>query len=301
MKPELIIETRNLSYQFGNQLVLDRVSLNVGEGSIYGFLGPNGAGKTTTIKVLLNLLQAEKGKVFLFGKDLNKNRIEILSGIGSLIEQPAIYSHLSGRENLLNRALLLQVHSVKVHEMLDLVNLTEHADKKAGQYSLGMKQRLGIALALLNDPKLLILDEPTNGLDPNGIIEIRQLIRKLVGEQGKTVFISSHLLSEVEKMVTHIGIINRGKLLFQGTIEELHNVSKKHLEIQTNDLVRSTELLCKNGYQAEILSDKILIPYLSENQSAEINSLLVKHNHKVYGLTISKQNLENLFLSITQI
>lgn len=301
MKPELIIETRNLSYQFGNQLVLDRVSLNVREGSIYGFLGPNGAGKTTTIKVLLNLLQAEKGKVFLFGKDLNKNRIEILSGIGSLIEQPAIYSHLSGRENLLNRALLLQVHSVKVHEMLDLVNLTEHADKKAGQYSLGMKQRLGIALALLNDPKLLILDEPTNGLDPNGIIEIRQLIRKLVGEQGKTVFISSHLLSEVEKMVTHIGIINRGKLLFQGTIEELHNVSKKHLEIQTNDLVRSTELLCKNGYQAEILSDKILIPYLSENQSAEINSLLVKHNHKVYGLTISKQNLENLFLSITQI
>ncbi|MCF8454187.1 MAG: ATP-binding cassette domain-containing protein [Pedobacter sp.] len=297
----MIIETRNLSYRFGNQLVLDQVSLNVREGSIYGFLGPNGAGKTTTIKVLLNLLQTEKGKVFLFGKDLNKNRIEILSGIGSLIEQPAIYSHLSGRENLLNRALLLQVHSVKVHEMLDLVNLTEHADKKAGQYSLGMKQRLGIALALLNDPKLLILDEPTNGLDPNGIIEIRQLIRKLVGEQGKTVFISSHLLSEVEKMVTHIGIINRGKLLFQGTIEELHNVSKKHLEIQTNDLVRSTELLCKNGYQAEILSDKILIPYLSENQSAEINSLLVKHNHKVYGLTISKQNLENLFLSITQI
>ncbi|OYZ27935.1 MAG: ABC transporter ATP-binding protein [Sphingobacteriales bacterium 17-39-43] len=297
----MIIETRNLSYQFGNQLVLDRVSLNVREGSIYGFLGPNGAGKTTTIKVLLNLLQAEKGKVFLFGKDLNKNRIEILSGIGSLIEQPAIYSHLSGRENLLNRALLLQVHSVKVHEMLDLVNLTEHADKKAGQYSLGMKQRLGIALALLHDPKLLILDEPTNGLDPNGIIEIRQLIRKLVQERAKTVFISSHLLTEVEKMVTHIGIINRGKLLFQGTIEELHNVSKKNLEIQTNDLVRSRELLCKNGYQAEILSDLILIPYLSENQSAEINSLLVKHDHRVYSLTISKQNLENLFLSITQI
>ncbi|OYZ43578.1 MAG: ABC transporter ATP-binding protein, partial [Sphingobacteriales bacterium 24-40-4] len=289
----MIIETRNLSYRFGNQLVLDQVSLNVGEGSVYGFLGPNGAGKTTTIKVLLNLLQTGEEKVFLFGKDLNKNRVEILSGIGSLIEQPAIYSHLSGRENLLNRALLLQVHSVKVHEMLDLVNLTEHADKKAGQYSLGMKQRLGIALALLHDPKLLILDEPTNGLDPNGIIEIRQLIRKLVQERAKTVFISSHLLTEVEKMVTHIGIINRGKLLFQGTIEELHNVSKKNLEIQTNDLVRSRELLCKNGYQAEILSDLILIPYLSENQSAEINSLLVKHDHRVYSLTMSKQNLEN--------
>ena len=301
MEQELIIETKNLSYRFGNQLVLDQVSLNVREGSIYGFLGPNGAGKTTTIKVLLNLLQTGEGKVFLFGKDLNRNRIEILSGIGSLIEQPAIYSHLSGKENLLNRALLLSVNAARVNEMLDLVNLTEHAGKKAGKYSLGMKQRLGIALALLHDPKLLILDEPTNGLDPNGIIEIRQLIRKLVEERGKTVFISSHLLSEVEKMVTHIGIINRGKLLFQGAIEELHNVSKKQLEIQTNDLIRSKELLYKNGYQAEISSDRILIPYLSENQSAEINRLLVKHDHKVYSLTMSKQNLENLFLSITQL
>jgi ABC-2 type transport system ATP-binding protein len=297
----LIIETRNLSYQFGNQLVLDQVSLKVREGCIYGFLGPNGAGKTTTIKVLLNLLQTDDEKVFLFGKDLNKNRIEILSGIGSLIEQPAIYPHLSGKENLLNRALLLRVNADRVSEMLDLVSLKEHANKKAGKYSLGMKQRLGIALALLNDPKLLILDEPTNGLDPNGIIEIRQLIRKLVEERGKTVFISSHLLSEVEKMVSHIGIINRGKLLFQGTIEELNNLSKKQLEIQTNDLISSMELLCRHGHQAEISLDKILIPYQSLDQSAEINSLLVRNDHKVYNLGISKQNLENLFLSITQI
>jgi len=297
----LIIETRNLSYQFGNQLVLDQVSLKVMEGSIYGFLGPNGAGKTTTIKVLLNLLQTVDEKVFLFGKDLNRNRIEILSDIGSLIEQPVIYPHLSGKENLLNRALLLRVNAGRVSEMLDLVNLTEHANKKAGKYSLGMKQRLGIALALLSDPKLLILDEPTNGLDPNGIIEIRQLIKKLVEERGKTVFISSHLLSEVEKMVSHIGIINRGKLLFQGTIEELNNLSNKQLEIQTNDLISSKELLCRHGYQAEISLDKILIPYQSLEQSAEINSLLVGNNHKVYILSISKQNLENLFLSITQI
>jgi len=301
MEPSLIIETRDLSYRFGKQLVLDQVSLKVREGSIYGFLGPNGAGKTTTIKVLLNLLQTGEGKVFIFGKDLQKNRLEILSEIGSLIEQPAIYSHLSGKENLLNRAMLLRVNADKVHEILKLVSLTEHADKKSGKYSLGMKQRLGIALSLLNDPKLLILDEPTNGLDPNGIIEIRQLIRKLVEEQGKTVFISSHLLSEIEKMATHIGIINRGKLLFQGTIEELHNISKKQLEIQTDDLIRSKALLSKNGYQAEILSEMILIPYISENQSAEINSLLVKHDHKVYHMSMSKQNLEKLFLSITQL
>jgi ABC-2 type transport system ATP-binding protein len=291
----LIIETRNLSYQFGTELVLDQVSLKVREGTIYGFLGPNGAGKTTTIKVLLSLLQTDNEKVFLFGKDL------ILSGIGSLIEQPAIYAHLSGKENLLNRALLLRVNASRVSEILDLVSLKEHANKKAGKYSLGMKQRLGIALALLNDPKLLILDEPTNGLDPNGIIEIRQLIRKLVEERGKTVFISSHLLSEVEKMVSHIGIINRGKLLFQGTIEELNNLSKKQLEIQTNDLISSKELLCKHGHQAEISKDKILIPYQTLDQSAEINSLLVRNDHKVYHLGLSKQNLENLFLSITQI
>lgn len=297
----LIIETRNLSYHFGTELVLDQVSLKVREGSIYGFLGPNGAGKTTTIKVLLSLLQTDNEKVFLFGKDLNKNRIEILSGIGSLVEQPAIYAHLSGKENLLNRALLLRVNASRVSEILDLVSLKEHANKKAGKYSLGMKQRLGIALALLNDPKLLILDEPTNGLDPNGIIEIRQLIRKLVEERGKTVFISSHLLSEVEKMVSHIGIINRGKLLFQGTIEELNNLSKKQLEIQTNDLISSKELLCKHGHQAEISKDKILIPYQTLDQSAEINSLLVRNDHKVYHLGLSKQNLENLFLSITQI
>ena len=297
----LIIETRNLSYHFGTELVLDQVSLKVREGSIYGFLGPNGAGKTTTIKVLLSLLQTDNEKVFLFGKDLNKNRIEILSGIGSLVEQPAIYAHLSGKENLLNRALLLRVNASRVSEILDLVSLKEHANKTAGKYSLGMKQRLGIALALLNDPKLLILDEPTNGLDPNGIIEIRQLIRKLVEERGKTVFISSHLLSEVEKMVSHIGIINRGKLLFQGTIEELNNLSKKQLEIQTNNLISSKELLCKHGHQAEISKDKILIPYQTLDQSAEINSLLVRNDHKVYHLGLSKQNLENLFLSITQI
>ena len=250
---------------------------------------------------MLSLLQTDNEKVFLFGKDLNKNRIEILSGIGSLVEQPAIYAHLSGKENLLNRALLLRVNASRVSEILDLVSLKEHANKKAGNYSLGMKQRLGIALALLNDPKLLILDEPTNGLDPNGIIEIRQLIRKLVEERGKTVFISSHLLSEVEKMVSHIGIINRGKLLFQGTIEELNNLSKKQLEIQTNDLISSKELLCKHGHQAEISKDKILIPYQTLDQSAEINSLLVRNDHKVYHLGLSKQNLENLFLSITQI
>lgn len=300
MQGNLIMETRNLSYRFGNQQALEDVSLRVSPGSIYGFLGPNGAGKTTMIKVLLNLLQYSEGKVFLFGKELKQNRVAILSGIGSLIEQPAFYHHLTGRENLLNRARLLRVPLPRVDEILKLVDLTGNAGKKAGKYSLGMKQRLGIGLALLPDPELLILDEPTNGLDPNGIIEIRYLLRKLVSEQGKTVFLSSHLLSEAEKMVTHVGIINRGKLLFQGTIEELHNVSKKQVLIQTNNINQAKDLLSRNGYQADILSEIIHVPYISGEQMADINHLLVNHEHKVYSLTKSKQDLENLFLSFTQ-
>ncbi|MBC7759665.1 MAG: ATP-binding cassette domain-containing protein [Phormidesmis sp. FL-bin-119] len=300
MPEELIIETRDLSYVFGDQEVLNKVSLKVKSGSIYGFLGPNGAGKTTTIKILLNLLRSSEKNVFIFGQELTKNRIGILSKIGSLIEQPAIYSHLSGRENLINRARLLQIPIKKVSYILDLVDLKESAEKKAGKYSLGMKQRLGIGLALLPDPQLLILDEPTNGLDPNGIIEIRNLLQKLVAEQGKTVFISSHLLSEIEKMITHVGIINRGKLLFQGTLEELHNASKRQITITTSDLAESANLLLKNGYQADIVSDTILVPYTTLEEIASVNTVLVKNQQKVYSIGQSRQNLEDLFLSITQ-
>lgn len=300
MPEELIIETRDLSYVFGDQEVLNKVSLKVKSGSIYGFLGPNGAGKTTTIKILLNLLRSSEKNVFIFGQELTKNRIGILSKIGSLIEQPAIYSHLSGRENLINRARLLQIPIKKVSYILDLVDLKESAEKKAGKYSLGMKQRLGIGLALLPDPQLLILDEPTNGLDPNGIIEIRNLLQKLVAEQGKTVFISSHLLSEIEKMITHVGIINRGKLLFQGTLEELHNASKRQITITTSDLAESANLLLKNGYQADIVSDTIIVPYTTLEEIASVNTVLVKNQQKVYSIGQSRQNLEDLFLSITQ-
>lgn len=298
--PELIIETRHLTYSFGANQVLDNLSLQVEAGSIYGFLGPNGAGKTTTIKILLNLLNSDSQQVYVFGKEFRNNRIEILSKIGSLIEQPAIYHHLSGRENLINRARLLQIPIIKVDEILKLVDLTESADKKAGKYSLGMKQRLGIGLALLPDPELLILDEPTNGLDPNGIIEIRNLLRKLVFEMRKTVFISSHMLSEVEKMVTHLGIINRGKLLFQGSLDDLHKISKKQIQIQVSNPDNAKRLLSENGYTSDLKAETIFTPYLSNEQTAEINSLLVKNNHKVYSLSWSQENLEHLFLSITK-
>lgn len=297
---DLIIETRNLSYTFGKQQVLDNVSLKVKAGTIYGFLGPNGAGKTTTIKILLNLLRSSENNVFLFGDDFTKSRIPILARIGSLIEQPAIYAHLSGRENLHNRAQLLKIKKERVNEILQLIDLKQAAEKKAGEYSLGMKQRLGIGLALLPDPQLLILDEPTNGLDPNGIIEIRRLLLKLVNEQNKTVFISSHLLSEVEKMITHVGIINRGTLLFQGTLDELHDMSKSEVVITTSDISHSANLLLRNGYKAEIASNQILMPFKSADETAVVNSLLVKNDHKVYSIGHRRQSLEDLFLSITQ-
>jgi ABC-type multidrug transport system ATPase subunit len=297
----MVIKTEGLSFHFGNQQVVKSLSLHVPEGSIYGFLGPNGAGKTTTIKLLLNLLKTQEGSISIFGEDLQHNRINILSQIGSLIEQPAIYAHLSGRENIQNRASLLQLPRKRVDEMLHLVHLEEAADKKAGKYSLGMKQRLGIALALLPDPRLLILDEPTNGLDPNGIIEIRELMIKLVSEHKKTVFVSSHMLSEVEKMATHVGIINHGELLFQGDVKDLESISQPMIQVEVANTDVAAQFLSQNGIiVADIKKDILLIPYTSQAAMAHTNRLLVEGGHTVYSINKVHKDLEKLFLSITQ-
>jgi ABC-type multidrug transport system ATPase subunit len=296
----MVIRTEGLSFSFGNQQVVKSLSLQVPAGSIYGFLGPNGAGKTTTIKMLLNLLKTDEGSIHIFGQELQSNRINILSQIGSLIEQPAIYHHLTGKENLLNRAMLLQVNENRVDEMLKLVQLTNAAHKKAGQYSLGMKQRLGIALALLSDPKLLILDEPTNGLDPNGIIEIRELMIRLVQEQGKTVFISSHLLAEIEKMATHVGIINQGELLFQGSVKDLENISQPQVQIEADNTVDAANLLKRHNFIVNNINhERLYIPFTSKQQIGEINSLLVQNGITVFGINKHHKDLEKLFLDIT--
>lgn len=297
----MVINTEGLSFTFGKQQVVKSLALQVPEGSIYGFLGPNGAGKTTTIKLLLNLLKPDEGQIHIFGQDIKTHRIQILKQIGSLIEQPAIYQHLTGKENLLNRALLLQVPAARVDEMLALVHLSNAANKKAGQYSLGMKQRLGIALAMLADPKLLILDEPTNGLDPNGIIEIRELLKKLVAEQGKTVFISSHLLGEIERMATHVGIINNGAMLFQGSIADLQAISKPLVRIEAESTVDAANLLTRNSYNVtEVTEENLFVPYISKQQMGEINALLNKNNQVVYSIGKQQKDLEKLFLDITQ-
>jgi ABC-type multidrug transport system ATPase subunit len=297
----MVIDTKGLTFNFGNQTVVKSLSLKVPEGSIYGFLGPNGAGKTTTIKLLLNLLKTQTGSIHIFEQELQSNRIKILSQIGSLIEQPAIYLHLSGKENLLNRALLLEIPEKRVNEMLDLVHLTNAANKKAGQYSLGMKQRLGIALALLSDPKLLILDEPTNGLDPNGIIEVRELLIRLVNQHKKTVFISSHLLAEVERMATHVGIINNGELLFQGSIKDLEALSQPLIQIETDNTVDAANFLKRNNFTVTDVNDHHLyVPYTSKQNMGEINTLLNQNGYTIYSINKQQKDLEKLFLAITQ-
>ena len=222
-----IIRTNNLSKRYGDSLIVKSISLSVMEGTIYGFCGPNGAGKSTTLKMLLGLTRPTEGKISMLGREMTaKNRMEILRQTGSLIESPSYYGHLSGRENLEILRGLLGVPGENVEKVLKIVRLDGQGKKKVSNYSLGMKQRLGLAAALLNFPKLLILDEPTNGLDPAGIQEMRELIRSLPETYGMTVIISSHLLSEIDQIVDDIGIIANGKLKYQGSLDRLHEQDK---------------------------------------------------------------------------
>src|SRR5215208_346254 len=226
-----LIETRGLTRRFGTQLAVNNLNLSVPAGGVYGFLGPNGAGKTTAIRILLGLIRPNTGEVRLFGQPLTRNHQSLMRRVGALVEAPSLYPHLTGRENLeVTRRLLGSARNL-IELALATVKLTKDADRRVREYSLGMRQRLGLALALLGDPDLLILDEPTNGLDPAGIHEMRDLIRRLPAEHEITVFLSSHLLSEVEQMATDIGIIQKGNLLFEGTLENLQAEMQEHLEI----------------------------------------------------------------------
>lgn len=218
-----VIKTNGLTKRYGKNIVVDSLDMTVYENSIYGFLGPNGAGKSTTLKMLLDLVHPTGGKTEIFGKALNgKNRRDILARTGSLIEAPSFYGHLTARENLKIFTTILDLPEKNIDEVLKTVRLEKHQHKKLKAYSLGMKQRFGIASAILSFPKLLILDEPTNGLDPSGIQEIRELIRSLPEKYGMTVIVSSHILSEIDRLADFVGIIAKGKMKYQGTLEALH-------------------------------------------------------------------------------
>lgn len=227
-----IIKTNSLTKIYGEQVCVNNLNMSVPENRVYGFLGPNGAGKSTTLKMLLGLVRPTKGEIDIFGRRVNsKNRIDILRNVGSLIESPSYYGHLTAKENLKIFATLLDVPKSNIDKVLEIVRLNNQQSKKVSKFSLGMKQRLGLASALLSFPKLLILDEPTNGLDPAGIQEIRELIKSLPKQYGMTVIVSSHLLSEIDQMAEDVGIIANGKLMYQGELNKLHEIdTSKSLE-----------------------------------------------------------------------
>ena len=242
MKP--VIETHALCKSYHGRPVVDHLNLTVPEGCVYGFLGPNGAGKSTTMKMLLGLVHPTGGSVELLGHTLNEeNRIGLLRQTGSLIESPSGYLHLTARENLSIAADLKGVDAKDIGRVLDIVHLTADADRKVGQYSLGMKQRLGIANAIMHDPELLILDEPTNGLDPIGIAEVRAFIRSLSEKEGKTILVSSHILSEISMLADDIGILDHGVLLEEETMEELKKKNQKYILLQVSDTAATARIL----------------------------------------------------------
>jgi ABC-2 type transport system ATP-binding protein len=295
-----IIKTTGLNYYFSKkQKTLDNINLEVAEGSIYGFLGPNGAGKTTTLRLLLGLLKPQEGTIRIFNDDIRENRISILKKVGSLIEQPSLYGHLTAKENLEVDRKIYYSPKTRITEVLQLVGLENTGGKKTKQFSLGMKQRLSIAVALLHNPELLILDEPTNGLDPNGIIETRELIKRLNKEKGVTIIVSSHILAEIERMATHVGIIHKGRMLFQGTLPELQQMKTKqsYLQIETSDNLKAIQLL--NQHEAEEKNGLLTLPYQSKEATSEINKLLVGNDIAVYLLQPQQNDLEQLFIDIT--
>ncbi len=296
------IEIKNLTHKFSEkEWVLHNINLKIPSGAIYGFLGPNGAGKTSTMQLILGLLKKQHGEILIFGKHFENHRIEILSKVGSLIESPSIYAQLTAAENLRVWQKLYQCPLQRIDEVLQLVGLSTTGNKKAGNFSLGMKQRLGLAIALLNKPALLILDEPTNGLDPNGIIEMRDLLLRLNQNYGITILISSHLLAEIEKLVTHVGVINKGRLLFEGTLEQFtHSQSGfTAVFIKTSNTNKAYKLL-SNRFESKIQAECLEIASTSNSEIAAIVRLLVEHGIDVYEINTSKNNLETAFINLIQ-
>ena len=297
---QTVIETKALCKQYGPHTAVDHVELHVPQGCVYGFIGPNGAGKSTTMKMLLGLIHPTAGRVRLLGQELTeKSRLPLLRQTGSLIESPAGYLHLTAQENLEIVADLKGVPHKDTGRVLDIVHLTQDRNRRVGQYSLGMKQRLGIAMALLGSPKLLILDEPTNGLDPAGIQEMRALIRNMPAATGATVLISSHLLGEMEQMVEQVGIIDHGHILFEGPLTELQRHSRGNVTLRLLDPAKAAPILRANGLTAHSDSCVVTLPPLQDALLADLVQKLAACGAGVVELTPHTKTLEEIFLSLT--
>lgn len=299
----MIIETHELSFQFNkHHKLLDKVSIQVPEKSIYGFLGPNGAGKSTTIRLITGLLgEQNPGEISLFGKPLEEQLPFAFSQIGCIIETPTLYAHLTGLEHLKFVSKLQNTDDSKFNEVLDLVGLDHAKNIKSKKYSLGMKQRLSIAMALINDPKLLILDEPVNGLDPQGIIEMRLLLQKLNREKGITIFISSHILAEVEKLCTHVGILYNGILQFQGTMSELKALnSHATILVEVGNLNQHLSLIQQQYPDCvQVNANELQLKFSSKEEIPTFVNFLTQQNISVYKIQ-PQGGLEEWFIDLTK-
>ncbi|MGD6874944.1 ABC transporter ATP-binding protein [Bacillus infantis] len=295
---DLILETNGLTKKFGKRSAVENVDLRLAKGEIYGFLGPNGAGKTTTIRMLLGLARPTGGSIQIFGKDLKKEKLQILRKVGSLVEYPSYYGHLTAIENLEALRRILEVPKSRIDEVLAIVRLSKEAKRPVKGFSLGMKQRLGIAAALLANPELLILDEPTNGLDPSGILEIRELIKSMPAQHGMTILVSSHLLSEIDQMATQVGIISKGSMIFQDSIHVLRQRANSQISILVNETEKAWRALLSNGIQAEKEREHLLLDGTDTQVAAAVETL-VRHDVSVYRVQEQRKTLEDIFLELT--
>jgi ABC-type multidrug transport system ATPase subunit len=297
-----IIQVTALSKRFGNISAVDDLSFSVEEGDIYGFLGQNGAGKSTTIRMLLTLIKQSSGDIKIFGKDLHRERRSILSQVGAVIERPDLYKYLSAYENISLFAKMTgrKVSREKLIKHLEQVGLSDRADSKVGTYSLGMKQRLGIAIALVNNPQLVLLDEPTNGLDPQGIADIRNLILFLSKSEKKTVLVSSHLLSEIELIANRMLIIDKGKKIVEGAVHELFDPAQTLLELQTVNPAETRNLLQQSIYSHQLQKQNtgVIVLKMHKKDIPALNRFLVQHAVDVLSME-PRHSLENYFLSLT--
>jgi ABC-2 type transport system ATP-binding protein len=300
---ELAIQTEGLTKRLGDAAVVDKLDLAVPRGSVYGFLGPNGSGKTTTIRMLLGLIWPSAGSYRVLGEAMPGANARVLPQVGALIEGPAFYPWLSGRQNLKRMDAAghdgqRKTRRERIDAALTRVGLAAAANKRFRAYSLGMKQRLGLAAALLRPRSLLILDEPTNGMDPQGTREIRNLVRELAGE-GSTVFLSSHLLSEVEQVCTHVGIISVGKMVAQGSVEELRGRGEAMLRVETDDASGAAKVLDRLGLEAITVTGEVVSAQLDGQRPEECNRELVLAGVGVRSLTTDRRSLEDAFVALT--
>lgn len=296
---EPAIQLKNVSKIIGKKKIIDNISLDVYPGEVFGLLGPNGAGKTTTIRMIVGLMKVSAGEIIICGKNLKNDFEAAIREVGAIVENPEMYNYLSGYQNLMQVARIMKgVTKEKINEIVKLVGLEERIHDKVKTYSLGMRQRLGIAQSLLHDPKVLILDEPTNGLDPEGIIQIRQIIQRIAAN-GTTIIMASHLLDEVEKICSHVVVLNKGSVLYNGSVKEIGN-EEQIIELSSNDLNKLLLMVQKSNLFKEVAiqKDKLIAEIKKEISPEEINKYFFEKGIILSHLVLKKANLERQFFHL---